>query len=98
MSSRANDLNRILDEVNDSLDSLSASQAAFISQMEKSNRLMRSLSDQKPLSSIITERIHLLAELLLAAIDALPHILMRGMALIIIALIFCLIQSAIQQL
>ena len=96
--SRPNNLTRILDEVNDSLDAVSASQTVTISQMEKTSRLMRSISEKKPLSSSIAERIHLLAELLLGAIAALPHILLRGMALFIIAWIFCLIQHAIQQL
>lgn len=92
------DLNRILDEVNYSLDAVSASQTVIISQMEMTSRLMCSLSEKKLRSSSIAKRIRLLAELLLAAIAALPHILLRGMALFIIAWIFCLVRQAIQQL
>lgn len=98
MSRPRSDLQSDFDEVRRSLDSLSATQAAIVSQMEESNRLMRSVSEQKPLSSTVSERLYLLAELLLQAIAALPHILLRGMAIVILALIFCLIRQAIQQL
>lgn len=96
--SRPSDLQANLDEVKRSLDSLSATQAAIVSQMEESNRLMRSVSEQQPLSSIVLERFRLLAELILQAVSALPHILLRGVFVIILALIFCLIRQANQQL
>lgn len=80
------------------MDSLSANEAAIISQMEEGDRLMGSISEQRPHSSIVLERFHLLAELILQVVSTLPHILVRGMFVIILAWIFCLVRQAIQQL